>query len=276
MTDYEPPDPSAAEYVHRMNEEIRRCERQIEHLDDQGLKEIVRDRQLPSTLRAVALNQLVPQRDRQDSRADRLGEFLDDPDPHVSAIALFHCPLTAKRLLEKARRLARSNDYRVQGEAVVALAKSRDPELLPQLLEWFAGDDKRHLAIEALVALDTDEAKRLLEQGFEQGGRDDDDRARLAVALLRLQDTRGVDYLETVATRAQGDWSVAAARWLYMEHSREMGLRLMLHILDEGDADVGVVGVREGEVEVDIRDEAADGDVGDGESVIGRATVGDG
>lgn len=237
MTDYVPPDPSEVECFQRMHEEMRQYQQQIEHLDDQELMELVSDRKQASILREVALHQLVHQRGRKESLTDRLRDLLDDPDPRVAAKALFHCPLTDERSLEKARRMSKSTNYSVRGQAVIALGKAGDQTLLPQLLEWFAGDEKRELAIEGLVALATEEAKLQLKQGYEQGGCDDRDRAMLAIALLRLKDERGVDFLKTVAKRARGDLSVAAANWLYCEYDADIGLQLMLHILDDGDGE---------------------------------------
>ena len=236
MTNYLPPDPSVGEFVHRKNEVLRECLEQIENLNDQELRDLVNDGKQSSDLRVIALLQLVPRRDR-DSRAELLCDFLDDPDPDVSAAALSHCPLIDKRSIEKARRMVGSPHGRVKSEAVVALAKWGDQTILSQLLEWFAGDDEqnRNLAIEGLKTLASDEAKLHLEQSYEQGGRDDMDRAVLAIALLRLRDERGVDFLKTVAERAQGPLSVMAATWLYGEYKPDTGLKLMLNLLDNGD-----------------------------------------
>jgi hypothetical protein len=55
--------------------------------------------------------------------------------------------------------------------------------------------------------------------------------------LLRLKDERGVDFLKTVAKRAQGNLSVAAARWLYSVYKSDIGLQQMQHILDNGDGE---------------------------------------
>ena len=119
MTNYLPPDPSVGEFVHRKNEVLRECLEQIEHLNDQELRDLVNDSKQSSDLRVIALLQLVPRRDR-DSRAELLCDFLDDPDPDVSAAALSHCPLIDKSSIEKARRMVGSPHGRVKCEAVVA------------------------------------------------------------------------------------------------------------------------------------------------------------
>ena len=137
------------------------------------------------------------------------------------------------------RRQLESTDDHVKAEAAIALAKINDPSILPKLLEWFNGANEgyRNVAIEAFKTLDTEQARDTLVRSYEEGGRGEQDKAVLATALLRMGDTRGLEFLDGVARRARGALSVMAATWIYAEHEADEGLRLMLHVLDNGDLD---------------------------------------
>jgi hypothetical protein len=80
-----------------------------------------------------------------------------------------------------------------------------------------------------------DEARRLafLREAWEAGGRDDDDRAMLAVGLLEAGDRAGWAFLVEHARKADHHSACWVARVVY-EHDPASGLELMAHLLDHG------------------------------------------
>ncbi len=58
--------------------------------------------------------------------------------------------------------------------------------------------------------------------------------AVVAAGLLRLGDARGLPFLEEIARRGQGAWSVTAVAWI-CSHDSKSGLELMLRLLEHGD-----------------------------------------
>ena len=247
MTDYVPPDRSVAEYVYRKNEELRVIRNRLGKLSDKELKTIVKNRN-ESTARLVAIGLLLMRvgetadRNRETIKlhvAELLGEFLDDPDPHVATMAIRQCPLIDQQHIEKVRDQLESPDDHVKAEAALALGKINDPSVVPKVLGWFDGDNAglRNVAIAGFKTLNTEQARNVLVAAFEQGGRGEEDRIELAVALLRIGDTRGLEFIEGIASRARGALSAMAATCIYAEHEADEGLRLMLHVLNDGDLD---------------------------------------
>ena len=250
MTDYVAPDPKIANHVHEQKEELRLGRERLQPLSDDELKVIVDEKSDPKQ-RFYALSILVERIVRaggskrskmEGPLTDLFADLLDDSHPDIAQMALRSCPLTTDDTIQKARQMLGSPEDQVRAAAAIALAKIKDETVFPTFLEWFHGDSKpnRNLAIESLKTLESDAAKQELRNSYETGGRDEEDRAVLAVALLRLGDTVGLEFLEDVAKRkriATGPFSVMAATWIYGVHEPDVGLRLMLDILDRGDLD---------------------------------------
>ena len=119
--------------------------------------------------------------------------------------------------------------------AACALARVRDDSILPKALEWLDRGDEPHrnVAIECLVQIGHADAVRHLVDAWEAGGRDENDRIVLAIALLRLGDRRGWPGLVASARRADSAWSVVSATRIGLSDPT-LGLGLMRHILDAG------------------------------------------
>jgi hypothetical protein len=247
VTDYVPPDRSGAEYVYRKNEVLRVIRNRLGPLSDKELKTIAENRN-ESTARLVAIGLLLMRvretadRNRETIKlhvAELLGEFLDEPDPHVATMAIRQCPLIDQQHIEKVRGQLESSDDHVKAAAALALAKINDPSVVPKVLGWFDGDNAglRNVAIAGFKTLNTEQARNVLVAAFEEGGRGEEDRIVLATALLRMGDTRGLEFLVGIVRRARGALSAMAATCVYAEHEADEGLRLMLHVLDNGDLD---------------------------------------
>jgi hypothetical protein len=234
MTDYTPPEaaPFLAEVVHRHQAEAELQRRRLKDAPTGQLKRILRDPHEPFAARAEALARLLGPRDPE--LADILLGLFDDPDHRLWLIAIrSYCP-PDPRIFARLRGMLDDRRGRRWSEAASALARTQDETLMPRLLTWLDEGDEPHrnVAIECLTQLKLPEAHHLLE-AWEQGGRGEDDRVVLAVALLRRGDPRGLPLLEAVARRADGPWSVVAATWLRM-HDPALGLVLMREILDHG------------------------------------------
>ncbi len=245
MTAYVSPDPSVAEYVHEKNKGLQESHKRLAQLSDDELKSVLRNNS-ESAVRLAAMgvlfSRLSEHRDRsRDSLNQRLldllGDLLEDDNPDIARTSLRHCPLLLEMHIETARRQLESTDEQVKAEAAVALARIKDKSVLPKLVEWFTGGNEgyRNIAVEGLKTLNTEQARDTLAQSYENGGRDEQDRALLAIALLSMGDTRGLKFLDGIATRGSGALSVMAATWIYAEHDADTGLRLMLQLLDNGD-----------------------------------------
>jgi HEAT repeat protein len=240
MSECFPSDSEPAEYVRRLEEEMDAQRRRLEPLDAEELKRILRDPSGPTAARQIAMEQLTLRFRKAVSfdatQIDCLADLVADPNPAIAEMAIKHCPLRDEHLRAQVRALLDSPRDRIRAAAAVALARAGDETILPKLLDWLEGPSEpmRNLAIEGLHALDTPESRSALEAAYREGGRDENDKTVLAIALLRLGDTRGLPFLEAVARRAQGPWSVTAAAWIYDHEPRE-GLQLLLHILERGD-----------------------------------------
>lgn len=235
----------AAEHLRKSEAEAAAHRQKLEGADKERLEAVLRDPSQPATARMIAFEQLLhayrPSAEfpsRPAYVAHYLGALIEDPDQAVAEMAVRHCPLTDEGLRNKIRHLLDSPHDRLRANAAVALAQAKDETVLPRLHEWFAGADEtsRRIAVEGLVRLNTPEARSTLENAYHQGGRSDEDRILLAIALLRLGDAQALPFLEAIAQRAQSPWSVTAAAWIYSLDNRR-GLELMLHLLDNGDAE---------------------------------------
>ena len=96
--------------------------------------------------------------------------------------------------------------HRLQVEAILALANIKDTETYSKVLDWFHGADEmqRNLAIDALETFNTDEARQILQDSYASGGRNENDKAALAVALLGLGNRLGSGILKETVYRAEG------------------------------------------------------------------------
>ena len=245
MSDYVPPDPTIAEVVHQRKQELQHILSRLQSLSDEDLRAVVHHDDNAMT-RQVALGllcgKLAEKPDRDPEKSDRqlvdlCSDLLDDADPEIARQAIRHCPLVEAQHIEKVRRAMDCDHPQVHAAAAVALAKVQDPTVLARLLEWFHGDDDgyRNAAIESLRALNTDDARQVLADSYESGGRNEMDKLILACALLRISDLRGVPFLESLAHRAKGTAAALAATSLYAANMSNESLRRMLLILDNGD-----------------------------------------
>jgi hypothetical protein len=229
-----------AEYVRKVEVELEVQRQRLAEADPELLTHVLRDRAEPTSARQIAFETLIHRFVGSDGfqtmLADWLADLMDDPDPAIAEMAVRHCPLHDESIRGRVRILLDSPRDRIRADAAIALARSKDESILARSLDWFAGNSQpmRNLAIEALKTLDTPVARSTLEIAYEQGGRDENDKTVLATTLLRLGDTRGLAFLETVARRAKGAWSVTAATWIY-DHQPLKGMELLLLLIDQGD-----------------------------------------
>lgn len=198
------------------------------------------DDSLIATIQAGApedrLNALVVLLGRRNpALATILPALWDDPDDRIAEAAVRHAP-DDPGTTERLRGLL--DDPRLWAAAAVALAQRKDAAIVPRLVAWFRdGDqDRRNAAFSCLGSyglLAGDAALALLREAWDIGGRDDADRAMLAVGLLSRGDRAGRDFLVDLARRADDDAACWAAETIFA-HDRPLGLDLMLHVLDRG------------------------------------------
>ncbi len=222
-----------AELVHRQQTESDEQRRRLRDAPTELVKRVLLDGAESLAARANALLVLLERRDP--AMPDVLLGLFDDPDQDLWLAAIrSYCP-PDPRIRERLRGVLDEPGGRAWSEAACALARLDDETILPRVLDWFRQGDEPHrnVAIECLLTLKDPEARRHLVEAYERGGRDEEDRAVLAVALLRSGDGRGVPFLESVARRADGAWSVMAATWL-RGHDPALALGLMRAILDKG------------------------------------------
>jgi HEAT repeat protein len=238
MAECSPSGQDPAEYVRRLDEELDAQRRRLDTAAAEELVRVLRDQAEPTAARQIAFEKLIHRfigsGDFRARLVDWLAGLMEDPDPAIAETAVRHCPLQDEHVRARVRALLDSPRDRVRADAAIALARFKDECILPKLLEWFAGESMRNVAIEGLKTLDTREARLTLETAYEAGGRNENDKTVLAIALLRLGDTRGLPFLEAVARRAKGRWSVTAASWV-RDHDPGKGLELLLYLLDQGD-----------------------------------------
>jgi hypothetical protein len=246
MSTYIPPDPAVVEAVHRRNRDSREQYQRLKDAPVSLLRRILIDRAAPTEARGNALGILLQRKDA--AVPELLPELFEDPELGHQAIR--HCPLTDAgfaafpgcqrdpKVVERVRGLLDHARDRIWSCAALALARAKDETLRPRLLNWFHKGDQGHrnVAIEALIELDAAEAAGVFRESWQSGGRDDEDRLVLAGALLRLGDTRALDFLEAATQRAEGAWAVFAATSI-TEYDAVWGFRLMQWILDHGDSE---------------------------------------
>ena len=234
----------AAEHVHRMTKEADRANQERESLaraDDATLRATLDDRSLPTLARLNALMALLG-RDHLRRDGTLSGIMLplwDDPDEDLARMAIEHAPPNNPEVTARLHALLddpRSNRWSTA--ASVLASRRRDTAIIPRLIGWFREGDEAHrnVAYSCLCfyrLLGPDECLALLREAWDSGGRDDDDRAMLAVGLLGLGDRVGWAFLVEFARRADR-YSACWAAETILEHDPALGLDLMLHILDHG------------------------------------------
>jgi hypothetical protein len=223
-----------ADLVHRHDRESATQHERLGREPAERLRSVLFDRDEPSTARANALMLLLQRRDA--GIADDLLRLFDEPDPRLWLMAIrSFCP-DDPRVLDRLRLLLDDPRDEVWSEAACALARRQDEETLTRIVSWSHGGDvpRTNVATECLVRYENPEALRVLVEAWDRAGSlDAEARAVLAVALLRKGDTRGLDFLQDAARRADGATSVMASTWI-LQHDERLGLELMASILEHG------------------------------------------
>jgi hypothetical protein len=232
-----------AEYVHCMTEDCNRANREREGLklaDGAALRATLSDRRLPTLSRVNALMILLEtnRHSRDEDLSGVIVPLWDDPDDTVARMAIEYAPPDDPEVTAKLHVLLDDPRPSRWSTAASVLARREDAGVIPRLLGWFHERDREHrnTAWSCLCfyrLLEPDACRAPLREAWYAGGRDDPDRAMLAVGLLGLGDRVGWAFLVDLARRAD-DYAAVWAAETVMEHSRALGLELMLHILDHG------------------------------------------
>jgi hypothetical protein len=229
-----------AEHIHSMNSEATRQRERLEEADDATLRAVLSDRAGSVVVRGTALLLLLARnRHRRDrTLSDILLPLWDDPDKHLARMAIEQTPPFDLEMAGRLHALLDDPERHIWSTAASVLARRKDTTIIPRLLGWFRqGDqDHRNVAWSCLCfyqLLEPDERRTLLREAWDAGGRDDADRAMLAVGLLGLGDRLGWSFLVELSRKAD-HYSACWAAETIMEHDSALGLDLMLHILDHG------------------------------------------
>ncbi|MBO0700969.1 MAG: HEAT repeat domain-containing protein, partial [Zavarzinella sp.] len=217
-------------------QEIERQRRRQAGASADRLRAVARDAGEPEAARAEALLGLVLARDPE-LPVILLGLFADpNPNPALWRLVVRSQRPADPRVIDHLRRLLDEPDPGNWSEAAMALARLKDPAVLPRLEDWLRAGDRPHrnAAVQCLKAFDAPTARTLLRARWDGGPGDEEDRLVLAAILLDLGDPSGATFLEQTARAAKGDWAVFAATAIYL-HDPRRGLGLMLGILDAGD-----------------------------------------
>ncbi len=246
-SDYKTPDPALGDWVDRQNAESEADALRLENASPVELKAVIRDAGATQSSRMNALMFLRIQKDPE--FLDVLLDLFDDLDQH-----LWHEIHPSKSMQQDSRFRQKyfekldGPDLENSAAAAVSLAIAGEVSLIPRLADWLNNGDEPHrnVAIEALRLLNSPDALAVLQQFWDEGKGDDDTRLCVAGALIQSGDPRGRSVLEATARRAQGVWSVIAATCVYVagrcsknpdDLHQQDGLKLMLHVLNEGDLD---------------------------------------
>jgi hypothetical protein len=233
----------AAECVHRMTAEADRANREragFQEADDPTLRAILSDRNRPALSRMNALMLLIQRgrKGRDGSLAEILIPLWDDPDENLVRMAIESAPAGDPEVRAGLHALLDGPRSDQWSNAASVLARRGDATIIPRLTGWFRDGDEAHrnvawscLCFDGLLG--PDDRRALLREAWDAGGRDDSDRAMLAVGLLNLGDRTGWDFLVDFARRAD-DYAAVWAAETVMEHDPALGLDLMLQILDHG------------------------------------------
>jgi hypothetical protein len=226
--------------IHQMKADADRERERLEAADEVTLRAVLSDRAASQAARGTALMLLLSRnRHRRDGSLEEvLLPLWDDPDKHLARMAIEQTPPSDPELTRRLHALLDDPEGLRWSTAASVLARGKDTTIVPQLRAWFHEGDQAHrnVAYACLCfyqLLEPDERHALLRQAWDAGGRDDDDRAMLAVGLLDLGDRVGWPFLIDLARRADTYSATWAADTI---HAREpaLGYELMLHILDHG------------------------------------------
>ena len=227
-----------AEHIHRGEAEAEQERRRLEAADDATLRRVLSDRVASRAARLTALGTLVSRLRRDRALSELLLPLFDDPDDELARQAISYAPPFDPRMVERLHALLDDPREGHWSTAAATLARHHDRAILPRLLAWFRDGDRPHrnVAFAGLAwLLGPDDRRALLQAAWDQGGRDDDDRAMLAGGLLDLGDPRGVPFLESLARRADHPVVAPFAVETIRAHDPARGLELALWVLDHGD-----------------------------------------
>jgi HEAT repeat protein len=231
----------AARWIHTVKKEAEQANRGLElhhEVDDETLRAMIENDDTPRTSRLTALTVLVQRHRRNPSfdLAQVLVPLWNDPDEELAKLAISATPHDEKL---RATLRALLDDPRPShwSTAASVLAQRNDTEIIPQLIDWFRNgvQTRRNVAWSCLYfnrLLDAKRCQDLLLEAWEAGGRDDDDRAMLAIGLLGFGNQVGMPFLVDLARRADNQSACWAAETI-LEQDPSVGLDLILHILDE-------------------------------------------
>jgi hypothetical protein len=234
LDDYAAPDPRAGEVVYRAEQEAERQRHRLTGAAVDRLRAVARDPGEPEAARAEALLGLLLRRDPE--MPDILLGLFADPNPGLWRLVVQCYRPADPRVIDHLRRLLDDGLAENWSEAALALARLRDPAVLPRLADWLRAGDRprRHAAVQCLRAFDAPAARAMLRARWDGRAGDAEDQLVLAAALLGLGDPIGAALLDATARAAKGAWPVFAATAIYT-HDPHRGLELMLGILSAGD-----------------------------------------
>jgi hypothetical protein len=194
-----------AEHIQRGESEAEQQRRRLEAADEPTLRRVLADRGESRAARMTALGALVSRLRRDLALSDLLLPLFEDPDDELVRRAISCAPPFDPRMVERLHVLLDDPREGRWSTAAATLARRNDRAILPRLLAWFRDGDRAHrnVAFACLPwLLGPDDRLALLQAAWDQGGRDDDDRAMLAGGLLDLDDPRGVPFLESLGRGA--------------------------------------------------------------------------
>ena len=226
--------------AHRIKTDSDRERGRLEAADDATLRAVLSDRAASQTARATALMLLVNRNrhNRDGTLAEILLPLWHDPDEQIARMAIEFTPPSDPEVTSRLHALLDDPEQLRWSTAASVLARRKDTTIVPRLRAWFHEGDEAHrnVAYACLCfyqLLEPDDRHALLRDAWDAGGRDDGDRAMLAVGLLDLDDRAGWPFLLDLARRADSYSAVFAADAIHA-CDPALGYELMLHILDQG------------------------------------------
>jgi hypothetical protein len=215
----------------------------VESKDDAALQAIGADRSAAITLRTQAIRELSARHRRDKTQADFLASLFGDPDEPVSLEAIRAYPPFEPRMAERLHRLLTDAREAVWSEAASLLARRKDPAVLARFQGWLRAGDVPHVRV-ALLGLESllsaeDRLATLEKVWAEHGGMDEAPRAWLAVALLKLDDDSGLEFLAELAIAGRAS-AVPPIDELY-DHDPDTALELMHLVLEHASREVGKI-----------------------------------
>jgi len=236
MTEYVPPPPAVAEQIHQSHVESTAQHERMQSLSTDELKVVVLNREESTPARGNALLALMMSNDGQLCPDVQL-PLLGDPDKDIRRSAIRAYARTRNdQIRDRLVELMSDADDTTWSSAAVALSHAQDLPSLNAFDRWLQVGDREHrnVAIECLKSYG-EEGQTRLQQFWDSDAGDAEDRLVVAMALLSLEDSRGLSMLHSTAESCCGAWSVASATSIYISNDRRQGLQLMLRIIDDGD-----------------------------------------